>query len=75
MHRANGDRLVRARVLPVRDNVEDPDHLYCLNSFCVTCEARSTRRDHDSGVCRLNICYNAADFVISFNLICNMTMF
>ena len=27
------------------------------------------------GVCRQNIYYHAASFVISFNLICNMNMF
>ena len=28
-----------------------------------------------AGVCRQNICYHTAAFVIPFNLICNMTMF
>ena len=27
------------------------------------------------GVCRQNICYHVAAFVIPFNLICNMAMF
>ena len=26
------------------------------------------------GVCRLNICFQVAAFVITFNVICNMTM-
>ena len=27
------------------------------------------------GVCRQNICYHVAAYLIPFNLICNMTMF
>ena len=33
------------------------------------------QHDHGGGVCGENICYNAAAFVIPFNLICNTTMF
>ena len=29
----------------------------------------------EGGVCRQNICYHVAAYLIPFNLICNMTMF